>query len=68
MNSSTRNSQNIVTIGDRHVRNCATKLQHNLGANYEVTSFVKPGVRMDTSVNTARNEIKNLRSEDVVLI
>jgi len=54
--------------GVSNVRKFATKHQHNLGANYEVTSFVKPGVRMDTSVNTARNEIKNLRSEDVVLI
>ena len=42
-------------IGDSLARNCATELQHSLGANYEASSFVKPGVRMDTTVNTARN-------------
>ena len=52
--------------GDGHVRNCATELQHNLGANYKVSSFVKPGAKTDAIVNTARNEIKNLRSEDVM--
>ena len=54
--------------GDSHVRNCATEFQHNLGANYEVSSFVKTGAGMDAIVNTARDEIKNLRSEDVVVI
>ena len=54
--------------GDSHVRNSATELQHNLGANYEVSSFVKTGAGMDAVVNTARDKIKNLRSEDVVVI
>ena len=49
--------------GDSHVRNCATELQHNLGVNYEVSSFVKPGARMNAIVNTARDEITKLRSE-----
>ena len=39
--------------GDSHVRNCATALQHDLGTNYEASSFVKPGTRMDTIVKTA---------------
>ena len=63
-----RKSHKILMIGDRHVRNCATKLQHNLAANYVVSSFVKSGARMATIVNTARDEIKNLRSEDVIVI
>ena len=50
------------------MRNCATELQQNLGAYYEVYSFVTPGARMDTNVNIAREEIKDLRSEDVVAI
>jgi len=45
-------------ICDSHVRNYATKLQHNLGTNYEVSSFVKPGAGKDTIVNTARDEKK----------
>ena len=48
-------------IGDSHIINCAIELQHNLGAIYEVSSFVKPGARMDTIVNTARDEIKKLK-------
>jgi len=39
MNSSTRKSQKVM-IGDSHVRNCATELQHNLCASYEVSSFI----------------------------
>jgi hypothetical protein len=38
-----------------------------LDACYEVSSFVKPGAGMDTIVNTARDEIRKLRSEDVVI-
>ena len=53
---------------DSHTRNCVTELQQNLGANYEVSSFVKSDARMDTIVNTARDEIKDLRSEDVMVI
>jgi len=67
MNSSTRKSQKIITFGDSHVRKCATELQHNLGANYEVSCFVKPGAKMDAIVNTARDAIRKLRSEDVVV-
>jgi len=55
-------------IDDSHVRNSATELQHNQGVNFEVSSFVKPGARMNAIVNTARHEIKKLRSEDVVVI
>jgi hypothetical protein len=62
-----RKSQKVLMIGDSHVRNYCTKLQHNLGANYEVSSFVKSGAGMDTIVNNARDEIKNLRSEDVMV-
>jgi len=40
MNSSIRKSQKVIMIGDSHVRNCATEFQHNLGANYEVSSFI----------------------------
>jgi len=53
--------------GGSHVRSCATKLQHNLGANSEVSSFIKPGVRMHRTLNTATDEIKKLRSEDVAV-
>ena len=63
-----RKSHKISMTGDSHVRNCATKLQHNLCTNYKISSFVKPFAGIDTIVNTARDEIKILRSEDVVVI
>lgn len=34
MNSSTRKGHKIIMIGDSHVRNCVTELQHNLCAKY----------------------------------
>ena len=43
MNSSRRKSHKILMNGESHVRNCVIKLQHNLGANYEVSIFVKLG-------------------------
>jgi len=41
-NSSTRKSQKVIMTGDSHVRNGAAELQHNQGANYEVSSFIIP--------------------------
>jgi hypothetical protein len=55
-------------ISECHVRSCATEIQHNLDACYEVSSFVKPGAGIDTVVNTAGDEIRKLRTEDVVVI
>jgi hypothetical protein len=49
-------SHKILMTGNSHVRNCATELQQNLSAHYEVSSFIKPGARMDTTVNTASEE------------
>jgi hypothetical protein len=41
-----RRRQRILLLGDSHARKCATKLQHNLGDDYGVTSFVKLGARI----------------------
>ena len=40
----------------------------NLGANYEVSSVIKPGAGMDKTVNAAREEFKDLRSENVLVL
>ena len=68
MNSSRRKSHKILMISDCDVRNCAVEIQHNLDACYEVSSFVKPGAGMYTVANTAGDEMRKLRSEDVVVI
>ena len=58
----------VLIIGDSHARNCANLLQDNLSVDFNVTSFVKPGENMKELVNTARNEIKALHSDDLVVV
>ena len=59
-NSSKARTQRVILIGDSHVRNCATDLQHNLDRKYQVSSFAKPGAIMEEIVNTVREDIQTL--------
>jgi RNase H-fold protein (predicted Holliday junction resolvase) len=68
LNNSGTRRQRIILIGDSHVRNCATDLQHNLGGNYEVTGFAKPGAIMEEIVNTVRKDVQTLSNKDVVIV
>jgi hypothetical protein len=68
VNSTTRKAHTITITGDSHVKTCATELQHNLGINSEVSSFVKSGAGMSVITNTAKEEINNLKSEEVVVV
>lgn len=54
-------------IVDSHARNCANLLQDNLSIDY-VSSFVKPGAQMNEIIKTAREELKSLKSDDLVLV
>jgi lysophospholipase L1-like esterase len=58
----------VLIIGDGHTRNCATLVQDKLGTDYEVSSFVKPGAQMNVITQTAREEIKSLKCDDVVVV
>jgi predicted phosphodiesterase len=58
----------VLIIGDSHAKKCATRLQYNLGANYEISSFVKPGAHVNEITKTAREKIKTLKCEDVVVV
>jgi signal recognition particle GTPase len=58
----------VLVIGDSHARKCATLLQDNLGTNYEVSSFLKPGAQMNEITKTAKEEIKSMKYEDVVVV
>jgi hypothetical protein len=60
--------QRISLIGDSHVKNCATYLQHKLGGNYEVSGFAKPGANMVEIVNTVCKDIQTLNKEDMVIV
>jgi hypothetical protein len=59
---------NILIIGDSHACGSAPRLQHNLGKEYAVSSFVKPGAQMKVISTTANEERKSLSSEDVLVI
>jgi hypothetical protein len=54
-------------VGDSHAKNCASLVQDNLGADFNVTSFVKPGSNMKEIINTAE-ELLTFQSDDLVVI
>jgi len=49
-------------------RNCANLLQDNLTINFKGSSFVKPGAQMNEITKTAREELKTLKSDDLVVV
>jgi len=50
-----------------HARKCANLVQDKLGPDYIVSSFVKPGAQMSEITTTASEEIKSLKSDDVIV-
>jgi hypothetical protein len=60
--------QKIVISGDSHARNSAAELQHNTSPTFTVSSFVKPGTGMESIVDTMKEDIKKLKSDDDVII
>jgi hypothetical protein len=60
--------RNIFIIGNSHSRNCAAELQHNLGTNFVVSGYVKPVAGMSVITQTVKEEVRKLKSEDVVVV
>ena len=60
--------QKLIIIGDSHVRKCAAELQYNIGSTFAVSSFIKSGAGMENTVNTMKEDIKTLKSDDVLII
>ena len=58
----------VLLIGDSHAKICSTLLQNDLGRDYKVSSFVKPGAQMNEIIKTARVEVKSLNSDDLVVL
>jgi hypothetical protein len=58
----------VLLIGDSHARNYAHLLQDNLNSGFKVSSFVKPGARMNDVINAVREELKTLNSDLVVVV
>ena len=63
-----KSRQRIVLLGDSHARKCASELHHNLGKDYEVTSFVKPGVGMEEILGSSSESVKSLSKNDVLIV
>ena len=59
---------NVLIVGDSHARGSAPLLQLNLGKDYAVSSFIKPGAQMKDITTTAKEERKSLKSEDLLVI
>jgi hypothetical protein len=60
--------QKIVIIGGSRARNSAAELQPSLGSTCSVSSFVKPGVEMKVIVDTVKEDIEQLKSDDVIVV
>jgi lysophospholipase L1-like esterase len=58
----------VLITGDSHARNCANLLQDNLRIDYKVSSFVKPGAQMNEIKNTASEELKPLKGDDLAVV
>jgi hypothetical protein len=61
-------NQKIVIIGDSHARNSVAELQHCLGSTFAISSFVKPGAGMRVIVDTVKEDIMELKGDDVMVM
>ena len=61
-------SQQIVIVGDSHARKSAAELKHCLDPTFEISSFVKPGAGMKDIIDSAREDIKKFKHDDVAVI
>jgi len=68
-NSYTENKKHkIVCIGDSHTRGFTSILTNLMGDNFDIYGVVKPGSHSSQLLETAKQEIKNLSSDDVLVI
>jgi len=58
----------LLIFGDSLTRNCANLLQDNLSIGFKGSSFMKPGAQMNETTKTAREELKPLKSDDLVVV
>jgi hypothetical protein len=56
--SSKRRKHKIIIIGDSYGRGCAPK--YDMDNAFEVQGVIKPGARLMTITNIAKEEVKNL--------
>ena len=59
---------NIVILGDRHARGCASEVQHNLDSNFETQGMVKPGADIKEIITPLTTTTMKPSKKDVVVI
>ena len=60
--------QKIIIIGDSRARNSAAELQHSLCSTFSVSSFVKPGAEMKVILERVKEDIEQLKIDDVIVV
>jgi hypothetical protein len=58
----------IVIKGDSHARGIVAEIVSSLRKDFEVTSTVIPGARLDNITNVANGEISSLQKKDAVIV
>ena len=58
----------VLIAGDSHARDSASRLQHYLGEDYSVSSFVKPGAPMEDILKTADQLKASVKQEDILVV
>ena len=58
----------IVCIGDSHTRGFANILTKFMGSNFDIYGVVKPGSHSSQLLETAKQGIKKLSSDDILVI
>jgi len=61
-------NQQIVIVGDSHVRKSAAELKYCLDPTFAISSFVKPGAGMKDIIDSVREDIKKFKHNDVTVI
>jgi hypothetical protein len=62
-----KETHNIILIGDSHARGCTGKLQENLRDQFEVLGYVKPGAGVSVLTETALKEVSSLTKKDFLI-
>lgn len=63
-----RRRKRVLLLADSHGRHCAAKLGDTLGAEYEVSSVVKPGAKLQDVVCCADKLTSDFTVDDTVII
>jgi hypothetical protein len=63
-----KDNHKILLIGDSHIKRCAIELRQNLDYRYDVLGFSKPSAKMSDILETAKNEIASLSSNDILIL